>query len=97
MRILKNMAVNNWLPWERQTWWSRDTSVNIFLNEFQEKSSRSVVIALIVLKLYIFKVGAGVKSTLPRSELVVFTVTQRKNKIKTIELKQSRIRGIIGD
>ena len=29
--------------------------------------------------------------------MLVFTVTQRKYKIKAIELKQSRIRGIIGD
>ena len=34
MEILENMAVKNWLPWKRHSWLSRDTSVEIFPEEF---------------------------------------------------------------
>ena len=66
MQILENMAVKKWLPWKPQSWQSCDTSVKIFPEGFKEKSPSLVVLALIVMKLYVFKFGAGLKSPAPQ-------------------------------
>lgn len=52
--MLQNTAIRKWLPWQRQSWWSRGTGVKMLPEQFQEKSLSMVVVALIVLKLQIF-------------------------------------------
>ena len=62
MQNLKTMPIKNWLLWKFQSSWSHDVSVKIFPEDFQETSPSLVVKALIVMKLNIFKVGAGLRS-----------------------------------